>query len=353
MSWISEDISPMVRKRIITLEEVAARAGVSAGTVSRVLNGKNKENRPAIASRSEHIRRIALKLGYKPNTAARSMSHGRFLAVGFVTCGDTDDDWYPISGLNGIHLAIEELHWRLMFNELSASTIRNPKIVPQLFSESAVDGLIVNLLPVFSEAVEYFEKQSLPFVFLNLKRKTQCVYPDEASGTAAAVNYVISQGKRRIGFFSRRFPHSTHYSALDRYNGVQAALKNAKIDAQCHLEPLGQPGDAPMTVIERAEVFLERFPNLEAVVCYEQEEAACLTMAAERRGIRIPDKLQILGFCERDIHGNTGLPIETVPIPFHDVGKAAITLLRAMIESGDYHLPSVSVPYSSKIKKTF
>jgi LacI family transcriptional regulator len=349
MSSISHDISPMVRKRIITLEEVAARAGVSAGTVSRVLNGKNKENRPAIANRSEHIRRIATKLGYKPNTAARSMSHGRFLAVGFVTCGDTDDDWYPISGLNGIHLAVEELQWRLMFNELPASTIRNPKIVPQLFRESAVDGLIVNLLPVFSEAVEYFEKQSLPFVFLNLKRKTQCVYPDEASGATAAVKFVVATGKKRIGFFSRRFPHSSHYSQLDRYNGVQEALKSAKIETHRHLEPLGQPGDPPMTVIERAEIFLQRFKDLEAVICYEQEEAACLTMAAERRGIRIPEKLQILGFCERDIHGNTGLPIQTVPIPFHAVGTAAIHLLRSMIETGDYRLPSVSVPYATKI----
>src|SRR5271154_5907221 len=107
----------MNRTQPVTLEDVAARAGVSPGTVSRVLNGKNKENRPAIAKRSERIRRIALQLGYRPNAAARSISRGRFRAVAFVTCGDIGIDWYPISELNGIHAALDKLEWRLLFNE--------------------------------------------------------------------------------------------------------------------------------------------------------------------------------------------------------------------------------------------
>src|SRR5450755_342193 len=123
----------MNRLQPSTLEDIAARAGVSVGTVSRVLNGKNKENRPAIARRSEKIRRIALQLGYRPNVAARSMLRGTFRAVAFVTCGDLGNDWYPIAALNSIHARLEASQWRLMFNELPASKIGDPKLVPNLF----------------------------------------------------------------------------------------------------------------------------------------------------------------------------------------------------------------------------
>src|SRR4051812_39968434 len=258
------------RHQPVTLEEVAARAGVSPGTVSRVLNGKNKENRPAIAKRSEEIRRLAIQLGYRPNSAARSIIRGRFGAVAFVTCGDAGTDWYPISGLNGIHTAMEKLEWLLMFNELPASKINNPKIVPQLFRESAVDGIIVNLLPIFSpQTVDYFEKQPLPCVLLNLKRKMRCVYPDEFSGSSLAVKWLQKRGHQRIGYFSRQFPPAPHYSALDRFAGYQQAMKSLGLPSERHLEVVRPRDAAAVPVLQRAETFLQTFSDVQAVLCYE------------------------------------------------------------------------------------
>lgn len=347
---IAYSLPSMARSQPVTLQEVAAKAGVSTGTASRVLNGKNKENRPAIARRSEEIRQIALQLGYRPNTAARSITSGRFGAIAFVTCGDPGIDWYPISGLNGIHTAVEKSEWRLVFNELPAAKINNPRIIPQILRESSVDGLIVNLLPIFSEqTVHYFERQHLPCVLWNLKRALRCVYPDEFSGAMLAVKWLAEHGHQRIGYFSRAFPPAPHYSAMDRFAGFEHAMRGARLDAHRRLDLLA-PSNAPtLTQVEYADRFLRRFPDLQAVICYEAGEAISLTHAAERLGRRVPEDLEVIAFSERDVRGNTGLPIPTVAIPFQEVGRHAVELLKQMLEHGDRNLPSIAVPYKNVI----
>lgn len=338
----------MARSEPTTLEQVAARAGVSPGTASRVLNGKNKENRPAIARRSDRIRRIALQLGYRPNAAARSISRGRFRAVAFVTCGDIGNDWYPISELNGIHAALDKLEWRLLFNELPASKINDSKLIPQLFRESAVDALIVNLLPSFTEnTVEYFEAQPLPCVWLNLKRDLRSVYPDDMSGATMAVRWLAKRGHKHIGYFSRLFSGSSHYSATDRFNGFSRTLKADGLSPHRHLELIADNLSVMPPVLERAELFLKTFPDTQAVLCYEFEEAICMAFAAQHAGRRVPEDLEIVGFNEREIRSSSGLKIPTVVVPFQEVGRRAVEMVEKIIDTGRLDVESISVPYKS------
>ena len=336
---------PADRKETTTLADVAARARVSVGTVSRILNGKYKEKWPSMVSRSAKIRRIAIKLGYRPNTAARSMSHGRFQAIGFVTCGDYEIDWYPINGLSGIYSVVEDMGWRLLINELPSAKIKDSALLPQLFRESAVDGLIVNLLPMFSRTIAYFKKLRLPYVLFNVKQKQQCVYPDDFSGAALAVSWLLSRDVWRIGYFCRSCAADIHYSMSDRLAGFQNAMKAANLESHRYLELSPSDDDRHMDVLQRAEFFLRRFPDVQGVICYESEEAVCLTATAKSLGIRVPNQLKVMGFNERVIRGNTGLPIETIEIPFYEVGQQCVKMLHSMIESQDSELPSVAIPY--------
>jgi LacI family transcriptional regulator len=338
----------MARFEPTTLEQVAARAGVSPGTASRVLNGKNKENRPAIAKRSDRIRRIALQLGYRPNTAARSISSGRFRALAFVTCGDIGTDWYPISELNGIHAALDKLEWRLVFNELPASKINESKLIPQLFRESAVDALLVNLLPAFSEkTVEYFEAQPLPCVWLNLKRYLRSVYPDDLGGAALAVGWLTNRGHQRIGYFSRLFTRAAHYSASDRFNGFLQTMKAHELPSHRHLDVFTNGLSATQPVMEQAELFLKTFPDSQAVICYSYEEAVCLMFAAQRAGLCVPEDLDIVGFNEREIGSSSGLRIPTAIVPFQEVGRRAVEMVEKIIDNGRFDIESIVVPYKS------
>jgi LacI family transcriptional regulator len=340
----------MNRLQPTTLEDIATKAGVSPGTVSRILNGKNKENRPAIARRSEKVRRIASQLGYRPNVAARSMLRGAFRAVAFVTCGDLGSDWYPISALNSIHASLDASQWRLMFNELPSHKIGDPKLVPNLFRETSVDGLIINLVPTFSEdLVEYFESQPLPCVWLNLKRPHASVYLDEASGADMAVKYLLQRGHNKIGYFSRMHCAPAHYSVLDRFAGYTAAMKSANLSPHRHLPLLSNNKEAcgPSRSMMRAEEFFQAFPDAEAVVCYEYEEAVCLFVTAQRMGRKMPGMVDIVGFHEREIGASAGLRIPTAIIPFQDAGRHAVKMLWEMIETGSREVSSMSIPFQS------
>jgi DNA-binding LacI/PurR family transcriptional regulator len=331
-----------------TLQQVAARAGVSPGTASRFLNGKNKENRPAIAKRGDRVRLVAVQLGYRPNAAARSISRGRFRAVAFVTCGDIGTDWYPISELNGIHAALDKLEWRLLFNELPAAKINDSKLIPQLFRESAVDALLVNLLPDFAEkTIDYFEAQPVPCVWLNLKRDLRSVYPDDASGAAMGVRWLTKRGHKNIGYFSRLFIRTTHYSAADRFAGFTRTIKAEDLSPHRHLELYTDNLSVMPPVLQRAEQFLKTFPDTQAVLCYEYEEAICMRIAAQRLGRRVPEDLDIIGFSEREIHGRSGLNIAKLIVPFQEVGRRGVEMVEKIIDTGRLDVESISVPYKS------
>jgi DNA-binding LacI/PurR family transcriptional regulator len=331
----------------VTLEEVARRAGVSAGTVSRVLNGLNKENRPAIARRSDHIRRVAAEMGYRPNAAARSISRGQFRAAAFVTCGDVGVDWYPIACLNGIHVGLDDRGWRLTFTELPAEKLTDSALVPHLFRETAVDGLIVNLLPAFSKSiVPYFEAQPLPCVWLNLKRKVRAVYPDDATAATDGVRWLHAKGYRRVGYYCRRFREQPHYSVIDRFNGFLEGLRVTGLTGRRYWAPTGPGPSRFRQARDRATAFLQEFKDLDAVLCYEYGEAIPLIAAAERLGRRVPEDLEVVAFHEREVVDTSGLQVPTLIVPFYAVGLAAVTMLVELTERGDRDMPSVVVPYA-------
>jgi len=333
-----------------TIEEVAAQAGVSPGTVSRVLNGKNKENRPAIAKRSERIRRIAKKLGYRPNAAARSIVSGQFGTVGFVTAGDAGTDWYPIAALNGIYAALAASHLRLLFNQIPAKLFSDPNVVPHLFRESTVDGLIVNLLPRFSNSlVPYFESQPAPCVWINLKLEQRSVYPDDTTAANIALPWLFERGHRNIGFLQRQFEANVHYSVNDRLSGFCAAMRDAGLSDKRHLPLHGETDGTISTVMERAEHFLRQFPDATAVICYEQEEAICLYTAALRAG-KLPGNFQVVGISQDCIRYLSGLPIPTVRIPFYQVGQEASAMLVDILATGERDIPSLPIPYTDPVE---
>ncbi len=332
-----------------TIEEVAARAGVSPGTVSRVLNGKNKENRPAIARRSERIRRIAKQLGYRPNAAARSMLSGLFDNVGFVTSGDSGTNWYPIAALNGIYAALAAAQMRLLFNQIPSKMFSDPNVVPHLFSESAVDGLIVNLLPWFSDTlIPYFEAQPAPCIWLNLKLKHRSVYPDDTTAAPIGVRWLVEKGHRSIGFLQRQFETNAHYSVNDRLSGFCTAMRDLDLSDHRHLPLHREPGGPILTVMERAEQFLQQFPDTTAAICYEQEEAVCLYTAALGAGKDLAT-FHVIGIGSDRIRALTGLPIPTIRIPFYEVGIHAVEMLREILATGNRKIPSRPVPFSDPV----
>lgn len=334
-----------MRTSPVTIAEVARRAGVSKGTVSRILNGKNKENRPTIAERAKRVRAVAAELGYRPNAAARSIGAGRFNAVAFVTCSDVGDNYFPRQLIHGLHAGLQELGSRLVFSEVPAEALRDPAYVPQMLQESAVDGLIVYPNPALSEhIIPYFTQQRQPVVFANLSHEANALYPDERGGGTLAIDYFLERGRRRIGYLPRIVKEGwTHSSEEDRRQSFLHAMQGRDLAPERTRTFHARDGiDRPLA----ADLFLEAFKDVDAVLCYELEEALSLLLAALRRGLRVPEDLMILSYHEDEIRASTGVPIPTVIIPFFQLGEAAARMMAIMLDSGTLAAPRTAVPFT-------
>ncbi|MEO0514912.1 MAG: LacI family DNA-binding transcriptional regulator [Planctomycetota bacterium] len=331
-----------------TLQQIADKAGVTRSQVSRVLNGRYKENRPAIAQRAANIRQIAEELGYRPNAAARSTSNGRFGQAAFITCGDLGFDWFAPELLHGIHQGLDRTGDRLMVNELSGEELADENKVPRLFRESAVDGMLVNIdakLP--RRIVDMFDVQPVPTVLLNQKRETRAVYPDEYAGGRSAAEYLLADGRRDIAFlYLQPAERSPHFSRMDRLRGFQDAMHDAGLPGDRVLA--GDPGyHGSLGNGEKiVDAFLASHPKLDAVVCYSLPEAGSVYLAAAKRGLSVPDDLRVLVFNHQLAHAQTGIPADTMLVPFEQVGRQAVDMLSAMGRGESTRRPpAVRVPY--------
>lgn len=329
-----------------TVQDIARRAGISAGSVSRILNGKNKENRPSTVRLAAKVRRIASQLGYRPNAAARSMLKGRFGLIAFVTCGDAGTDWIPRSLVHGIHQAAEDADLRVVMSEFHRNRLGEADYVPRLLKESVVDGLIVYLDPRVQDLLlPQLEATRQAVVFTNSQRFDRAVYPKDLEGSKRATEELIAAGRKRIAYL-RFDTGGGHYSHVDRREGYVQAMREAGLKPVVWELPATKEVTPERAGIVEG-VLAGGAGKIEAVVCYEQNEAVSAYVAAMRLGRKVPKDLAIVGFHEREVRSVTGIGIPTAVVPFYEVGLEATRMLIRMIETGVHSEASRGVEYGA------
>ncbi|MEM1166516.1 MAG: LacI family DNA-binding transcriptional regulator [Planctomycetota bacterium] len=330
-----------------TIQEIATRAGVSPGTVSRVLNGRNKENRPAIARRAEHIRQLAQEMGYRPNAAARSMISGRFGTMAFVTCGDLGFDWFPPALLHGVHTELDDRGYRLVMNELAGTELTSEIASPWLFREQAVDAILLHLDAKIPGALERFhESHPSRVVLLNANLERDCVFPDEVAGGMIAGQHLIAAGHRAIGYFFLDQAGEPHFSATDRRRGLEISMLEAGLAPALVLADADRYDPMKGNGTERAAAFLRAHPHCTAVVCYSMAEFTSMLSAALADGRHVPGDLTLLLFHDQPAHAVTGIATDTIIVPFASMGAASVSMAIDLIDGGASSLPARKIAYT-------
>ncbi len=202
-----------------TLRDVAALAGVSIKTVSRVVNGE-----PGVgAEKLVAVRRAVAQLDYRPNHSASSLRRAdrRTSAVGAVL----DDLANPYSAevLRALEDSARERDVLVFAGSVDGDPDRERELV-RAFSSRRADALV--LVPV-TEQQGYLEREievGTPVVFIDRAPtgfRADCVVTDNVEGAAHAVRHLAARGHRRIAFLgdARRLP-----TARDRFNGYLEAM---------------------------------------------------------------------------------------------------------------------------------
>lgn len=332
-----------------TIEAIAALAGVSVGTVSRVLTGRLDYRRRGARERALRIRQLAAETGYRPNAAARAIVTGRFHTVTAVISADrTFRGTLNPHLLLGLTIALEEQRLHLSVTAAHDQQLEDPAYVPHTLGEHCADGLLVIVnIGVSTHMARLIADTRLPVVWVNDKRDHDAVYPDDYAAGRQAAELLLSAGHKRLTYVDyTTTPEDAaqlHYSRRDRAAGFTAAARAAGI------EPLPLPPAVATWSFEQQyhgwRDWLRQPDRPTAVAAYSVDKLAPFFAALASLDWRPPHDVSVVVFADELVLGP--YPLTTLIVPHAMVGRQAVALLRRRIENPGQSQPSIIVPFTT------
>lgn len=323
-----------------TVGEVARAAGVSASTVSRVLNGSPRvspETREAIES-------AIRELGYEPNNAARSLVGGRTHTVGLVVSEPHErvfGDPFLASIVRGV--SREVMRARLQCAVLMANDAVDREKVERFVTQGHVDGVILVSLHEGDRLPDVLTAAGVPAVLsgrpMGLRRPVTYVDADSRGGGALATRHLIASGRERIATITGPLEMP---AGIDRFDGYCDALRAA---GRPVTRSLVAEGDfTEQSGAEQMERLLEREPDLDAVFVASDAMAIGALHVLMRAGRRVPDDVAVVGFDDVPTAQFTNPPLTTVRQPFEEMAVAMAQRLVAQLDAPDAVVDHVVFP---------
>ncbi|UZK66022.1 LacI family DNA-binding transcriptional regulator [Sphingomonas sp. M1-B02] len=310
----------------VTVQDVARVAGVSAMTVSRVVNGGSNVR----DSTREAVLAAIEQLNYSPNSAARSLAAGEATQIGLLYSNPSAA--YLSQFLIGALAAARRAGCHLVLEVCESERPDEQAEATRSFASTSVEGVI--LPPPLSEAAPVraeLEAAGIPWVSVAMglpPARSLNVRIDDFEGAAAMTRHLLGLGHRRIGFI-RGNPNQT--SSAERYRGFAAALDEAGLDVNAM--PIEQGYFTFRSGIVAAERLLDRAQPPTAIFASNDDMAAAAVGVAHRRGLHVPRDLSVVGFDDTSLATTVWPELTTVRQPISAMAEAALTLLLMRIRT--------------------
>ncbi|MFE9607109.1 LacI family DNA-binding transcriptional regulator [Streptomyces sp. NPDC006012] len=319
-----------------TLEEVAARAGVGRGTVSRVINGSPRVSETTRAA----VEAAVAELGYVPNTAARALAANRTDSIALVVPEPETRFFaepYFSDMLRGVGAELSETELQLLL--IFAGSDRERRRLAQYLAAHRVDGVLLVSVHADDPLPDLLAQSGIPAVISGPRSAAETlasVDSDNYGGARSAVEHLLARGRRTIAHITGRVDV---YGAQRRVDGYRDALRDAghPVD-ELLLEPGDFTEDGGRSAMTR---LLERSPGLDAVFAGSDVTAAGARQALRAAGRRIPDDVALIGYDDSAIARHMDPPLTSVRQPIEEMGRAMLDLLLTEIA---YRRPPLSLP---------
>jgi LacI family transcriptional regulator len=305
------------------IRDVAARAGVSIATVSRVLNG-----RPDVAPATrELVQRHVRDLGFTSNRNARALTGKRTGLVGLVVPFAHNSYFSGI--IEGAGEAVYEREARLVLCPTHHRKDREVSMLDRLM-HGATDGSLL-VLPLESMAeLRQLKRLGSPFVVIDpavpLDEDLPVVAATNWSGARKATEHLIGLGHTRIGLITG---YPTWSATIDRLAGYHSALLAAGLPI---IPEYVREADFWIDEGRRAAHELLGLPSRPTAIFAMCDAMAVGTLhAARERGISVPEDLSVVGFDDVEIASIVTPAITTVAQPLQEMGRLAVTVLYRQI----------------------
>ncbi|MFY0407531.1 LacI family DNA-binding transcriptional regulator [Solicola sp. PLA-1-18] len=317
--------------RAPVMADVARLAGVSHQTVSRVING-HPHIRPHTRTRVEDAIR---QLGYRPNTAARTLVTRRSATIGVI--GSFSGHWGPTSVHRTVEAAAAEAGYfaSSVSSGLDFASLR--AAIDHLLAQ-AVEGIV--MIAAQDEALEAVRAQEpgVPLVIVegDLSKARWAVGVDQVAGSRMATQHLLDLGHTEIAHVCGPLDWT---EARARRDGWRQAMTDAGLRPA---EPV--LGDWTAASGYAAGQQLAQRPEVTAVVAANDQMAVGIIRALTEAGRDVPADVSVVGFDDIPESGFLVPPLTTVHQDFPAVGRRAIEVLHAAIVAEDEDLPRLIAP---------
>lgn len=308
-----------------TLEAVAARAGVSRATVSRVVNGGAGVRQPLV----DRVREAVEELGYVPNQAARSLVTRRQGAVAVIIAEPEfrifSDPFFEqqVRGISR-ELTARDSQLVLLWVEGPGDHGR----IARYLDGGHVDGALAFSLHSDDRLPALIARSRVPAVFGGRPAASAPAVPfvdcDNRGGARDAVRHLVSLGRERIAHLAGPRDQT---SALDRIAGYHDVLVDADPELVCQGDFTLESGARAMAEL------LDRRPDVDAVFASNDLMAAGALRTLRERGVRVPEDIAVVGFDDMEsVVRETDPALTTVRQDIEGMGRLMVRLLMRLLD---------------------
>lgn len=315
----------------LTIKRIAELANVSTATVSKVLNGKDKNISEATRRR---ILEIVERENYRPNRIAKGLKLKKTNTIGLIV-PDIKNLFFAEMA-KGIEDAAEKKGYSVILCNSNNNRDKEEKYINML-QDRMVDGII---LTTSENNIDlYFRDGQVPIVLLDRNIDADLnigrILTDNEEGGYIATKHLIDKGCKNIGFISSI---NKNFSSYNRFIGYKKALLESGYKIN---EKLIYTGSFSIETGYNGTLELLKNSELDGIFCGNDYIAIGAIKALKEKNIKIPDEVKIVGFDDILLAKYMEPPITTIRQPIYDLGKEAVNVLISIIDKKDTEMTKI------------
>jgi DNA-binding LacI/PurR family transcriptional regulator len=319
---VGEEPNSRRRPRGPTIDDVAARAGVSKSAVSFALN-----DRPGLSADTRtRILAVAAELGWAPSTRARALSHSRAFALGLVVTRDPallgTDPFFP-AFIAGVETELAPLEQALVLQVVGEDPSSESSRYERLAKSGRVDGVFLTDLRFDDPRLALCRELGLPAVTIGRPEQPSpfpAVCLDDRAGVVDAVRHLAELGHERIAHVAGR---QSLVHGASRRHAWEGAMRELGLEPE--LLELTDFTAADGVTATRALLACERPPT---AIVYANDVMAIAGLAvAQDHGLTLPDQLSIVGYDDSELAAHVHPSLTSVRSDAVGWGRTATRVL--------------------------
>lgn len=313
---------------MVTMRQVAEKAGVSRPTVSYVLNGQESGQSISQATKTR-VLKAAEELGYRKNTLARAMATGKYNVIGLLRHHADEQFSFLLDGVlreadsQGYTVKVITRENLFLDREL-IQRCAELRLAGLIGVQVAHDGL--------AEIQAELERLAIPMVVLD-QAEPNPYFSRVASKSVEAiemmVDHLVGLGHQRLQFLGGAAP--------DRRQGFEQAMQRHGLPVPSEL-PWCNYIDVPLIEQLTRQLLRDEAQRPTAIVCISDPMAMVVCRTARAEGFSVPADLSVTGYDDLAMAACADPPLTTVAQPFHEMGRSAVQRLLLAITAGGYML---------------